>query len=126
MPMLHLIVSYSAYAYVINGETKLPMVLYSVILLLLMMDTGAGIYRETRGCRQSPYSSFPIYIPPQFKNPISLMKDNGDSSAADDGYGGRNLSGNRGELRGGILQNVYRHEKALMIFHLISHCKKKP
>ena len=46
VPMLHLIVSYSAYAYVINGETKLPMVLYSVILLLLMMDTGAGIYRE--------------------------------------------------------------------------------
>ena len=44
--MLHLIVSYGAYAYVINGETKLPMVLYSVILLLLMMDTGAGIYRE--------------------------------------------------------------------------------
>ena len=46
VPMLHLIVSYGAYAYVINGETKLPMVLYSVILLLLMMDTGAGIYRE--------------------------------------------------------------------------------
>lgn len=46
VPMLHLIVSYSAYAYAINGETKLPMVLYSVILLGLLADTGAGIYRE--------------------------------------------------------------------------------
>lgn len=46
VPMLHLIVSYSAYAYAINGETKLPMVLYSVILLLLLLDTGVGIYEE--------------------------------------------------------------------------------
>ena len=28
VPILHLIVSYSAYAYALNGETKLPMVLY--------------------------------------------------------------------------------------------------
>ncbi len=46
VPMLHLIVSYSAYAYAINGETKLPMVLYSVVLLLLLLDTGVGIYKE--------------------------------------------------------------------------------
>ena len=49
VPMLHLIVSYSAYAYAINGETKLPMVLYSVILLFLLMDTGVGIYEEITG-----------------------------------------------------------------------------
>lgn len=46
VPMLHLIVSYSAYANAINGETKLPMVLYAVILLALLMDTGAELYRE--------------------------------------------------------------------------------
>ena len=46
VPMLHLIVSYSAYAYAINGETKLPMVLYAVILLLLQMDTGVVLYEE--------------------------------------------------------------------------------
>lgn len=46
VPMLHLIVSYSAYAYAINGETKLPMVLYAVILLILLMDTGAALYRQ--------------------------------------------------------------------------------
>lgn len=46
VPMLHLIVSYSAYANATNGETKLPMALYAVILLALLADTGAGIYRE--------------------------------------------------------------------------------
>ncbi|MCI8599066.1 MAG: hypothetical protein HFJ10_11620 [Lachnospiraceae bacterium] len=46
VPMLHLIVSYSAYANIINGETKLPMPLYSVILLILLTDVGAGIYQE--------------------------------------------------------------------------------
>lgn len=46
VPMLHLIVSYSAYANAINGETKLPMVLYAVILLVLLADTGIGIYKE--------------------------------------------------------------------------------
>lgn len=46
VPMLHLIVSYSAYANVINGETKLPMVLYAVILLALLMDTGTELYKE--------------------------------------------------------------------------------
>ena len=44
--MLHLIVSYSAYANGLNGETKLPMALYAVILLVLLLDTGAGICRE--------------------------------------------------------------------------------
>jgi len=48
VPMLHLIVSYSAYANAINGETKLPMALYAVILLALLADTGAGIYREIK------------------------------------------------------------------------------
>lgn len=47
VPMLHLIVSYSAYAYAINGETKLPMVLYAVILLVLLMDTAVSLYKET-------------------------------------------------------------------------------
>lgn len=46
VPMLHLIVSYSAYANVLNGETKLPMPLYSVILLILLVDVGMGIYQE--------------------------------------------------------------------------------
>lgn len=46
VPMLHLIVSYSAYAYAINGETKLPMVLYAVILLVLLLDTGVKLYEE--------------------------------------------------------------------------------
>lgn len=46
VPMLHLIVSYSAYANAINGETKLPMVLYAVILLILLMDTGMKLYEE--------------------------------------------------------------------------------
>lgn len=46
VPMLHLIVSYSAYANGLNGESKLPMALYAVILLLLLLDTGAGICRE--------------------------------------------------------------------------------
>lgn len=46
IPMLHLIVSYSAYANVINGATKLPMPLYSVILLALLVDVGMGIYKE--------------------------------------------------------------------------------
>lgn len=46
VPMLHLIVSYSAYALELNKVTKLPMVLYSVILLFLLADTGAGIYEE--------------------------------------------------------------------------------
>ena len=46
VPILHLIVSYSAYAYALNGETKLPMVLYAVILLALLVDTGVGIFRE--------------------------------------------------------------------------------
>lgn len=45
IPMLHLIVSYSAYANVLNGETKLPMVVYSVILLALLVDVGVGIYK---------------------------------------------------------------------------------
>lgn len=47
LPMLHLIVSYSAYAYAINGETKLPMVVFSVILLGILVNVGADIYRET-------------------------------------------------------------------------------
>ena len=46
VPILHLIVSYSAYAYALNGETKLPMVLYAVILLALLVDTGVGIFLE--------------------------------------------------------------------------------
>lgn len=46
VPMLHLIVSYSAYANAINGETKLPMVLYAVILLMLLLDTGVKLYEE--------------------------------------------------------------------------------
>lgn len=49
VPMLHLIVSYSSYAYALNGETKLPMVLYAVILLVLLMDTGVGLYWEVIG-----------------------------------------------------------------------------
>ena len=47
-PMLQLIVSYSAYANVINGETKLPMVLFSVIQLAMIACLGADIYRETK------------------------------------------------------------------------------
>lgn len=46
VPVLHLIVSYSAYANALNGETKLPMALYAVILLVLLADTGAGICQE--------------------------------------------------------------------------------
>ena len=46
IPMLHLIVSYSAYANVINGETKLPMVLYSVILLGILVNVGVDLYKE--------------------------------------------------------------------------------
>lgn len=46
IPMLHLIVSYCAYANVLNGETKLPMVVYSVILLVLMVDVGVGLCRS--------------------------------------------------------------------------------
>lgn len=42
---LHLMVSYSAYAFALNGESKLPMVLYSVILLGLLLDVGAYVYR---------------------------------------------------------------------------------
>lgn len=38
LPMLHLIVSYSAYANVINGTSKLPMSLYAVILLAVLTD----------------------------------------------------------------------------------------
>lgn len=49
LPMLHLIVSYSAYANVINGATKLPMVLYAVILLVLLADVGRDVYREAAG-----------------------------------------------------------------------------
>ena len=45
VPMLHLIVSYSAYAFALNGESKLPMVVYSVILLGLLLDVGAYVYR---------------------------------------------------------------------------------
>lgn len=41
---LHVIVSYSSYAFVLNGESKLPMVLYSVILFVLLMDVGAYVY----------------------------------------------------------------------------------
>ncbi len=41
---LHLMVSYSSYAFVLNGESKLPMPLYSVILLGLMLDVGAYTY----------------------------------------------------------------------------------
>lgn len=43
---LHVIVSYSAYAFVLNGETKLPMVLYSVILFGLLLDLGAYVYGQ--------------------------------------------------------------------------------
>ena len=46
LPMLHLIVSYSAYAYAINGETKLPMVVFSVILLGILVNVGVDLYRE--------------------------------------------------------------------------------
>ncbi len=46
IPILHLIVSYSAYAYAINGATKLPMVVYSVILLGILINTGVDIYKE--------------------------------------------------------------------------------
>ena len=46
LPMLHLIVSYSAYAYAINGETKLPMVVFSVILLGILVNVGVDLYQE--------------------------------------------------------------------------------
>ncbi len=46
VPMLHLIVSYCAYANVLNGETKLPMVVYGVILLFLLADTAVMLYKE--------------------------------------------------------------------------------
>ena len=46
LPMLHLIVSYSAYAYMTNGETKLPMVVFSVILLGILVNVGVDLYRE--------------------------------------------------------------------------------
>lgn len=46
LPMLHLIVSYSAYAYMTNGETKLPMVFFSVILLGILVNVGVDLYRE--------------------------------------------------------------------------------
>lgn len=46
IPMLHLIVSYSAYAYAMNGVTKLPMVLYSVILLGILIQVGVDLYKE--------------------------------------------------------------------------------
>ena len=49
LPMLHLIVSYSAYAYDINGETKLPMVVFSVILLGILVNVGVDLYREALG-----------------------------------------------------------------------------
>lgn len=42
---LHLIVSYSSYAFVLNGESKLPMPLYSAVLLGLLLDVGAYTYR---------------------------------------------------------------------------------
>lgn len=45
VPMLHLIVSYCAYARILNGESKLPMVVYAVILAVLLVDTGVGIYK---------------------------------------------------------------------------------
>lgn len=48
VPMLHLIVSYCAYARILNGETKLPMVVYAVILLILLVDVGVGIYKTVR------------------------------------------------------------------------------
>lgn len=41
----HVVVSYSAYAFVLNGESKLPMVLYSVVLFGLMLDVGVYAYR---------------------------------------------------------------------------------
>lgn len=41
VPMLHLVVSYSAYAFALNGESKLPMAVFSLILLGLMLDVGA-------------------------------------------------------------------------------------
>ena len=49
LPMLHLIVSYSAYAYMTNGETKLPMVVFSVILLGILVNVGVDLYREALG-----------------------------------------------------------------------------
>jgi len=45
VPMLHLIVSYCAYANALNRESKLPMVIYAVILLVLLVDVGVGIYK---------------------------------------------------------------------------------
>lgn len=44
VPMLHLIVSYSAYAYAINGETKLPMVVFSILLLFMLVIVGLDVY----------------------------------------------------------------------------------
>lgn len=50
VPMLHVIVSYCAYANILNGETKLPMVVYAVILLVLLVDVGVELYRSA--CRE--------------------------------------------------------------------------
>ena len=52
LPMLHIICSYAAYAYVINGETKLPMVVYAVILMGILANLGVDLYRTAVGkCR---------------------------------------------------------------------------
>jgi len=51
LPMAQLIVSYSAYANVINGETKLPMVLFTVMLLGELVIVGIDIYREVKAAR---------------------------------------------------------------------------
>ncbi len=46
LPLLQLIVSYSAYAYIINGETKLPMATFSVILIGVLVNVGVDLFRE--------------------------------------------------------------------------------
>lgn len=51
LPMAQLIVSYSAYANMLNGETKLPMALFSVILLLELVIIGIDMFREVKAAR---------------------------------------------------------------------------
>jgi len=52
VPMLHVIVSYCAYANVLNGETKLPMVIYTVILIGLLVDAGLELYKSVQAAEQ--------------------------------------------------------------------------
>lgn len=48
LPMGQLLVSYSAYAYALNGETKLPMVTFSVMLLLMLVKVGVDLFLDLR------------------------------------------------------------------------------